>query len=155
MIRHWFQGENILERALIISLILILQRFKSPNRRQVLSNTVSITSSLLMFFISAIALMEITALAGSLRSSGDGPKTGLSVSTSRQERGRCFISFCFCLERTIDAIDRLRISGSIDPRALPGTKTSWAIEPPDLMTWRFKLLSHHYSTDLFTPLLSV
>jgi len=49
----------------------------------------------------------------------------------------------------------LRISGSIDPKALPDTTTSWAIECPDLITWRFTLLSHNDSTDFFTPLLSV
>jgi len=64
--------------------------------------SLTLTVFLLISFISAIALRETTALAGSLRSSGDGPKTGLSVSTSRQERGSCFTSFCFCLERTID-----------------------------------------------------
>ena len=55
----------------------------------------------------------------------------------------------------IHAIARLRISGSIDPRALPDTTTFWAIETRDLIIWRFKLLSYYDSTDLFTPLLSV
>ncbi len=66
------------------------------------SKTVSITSSLLIFFISAMASTDITALDGSFRFLGKGPNTGLSVSIRRQEMGRCFTSFCFCFDRTIE-----------------------------------------------------
>ena len=75
---------------------------ESPKRRRVLSTTLSTTFPAAIPFISAIASITATAFAGSLRSPGAGPSTGLSVSTNRHESGSCFTSFCFWRERTIE-----------------------------------------------------
>ena len=80
-----------------------IQEYKIfPYSCLVFSETASMTSSSLMFFNSAMALMDMRTLAGSLRVFGSGPKTGLSVSTSRHERGMFLTSFCFCRDRTTE-----------------------------------------------------
>ena len=66
------------------------------------SDTASATDCSGSDLISAMARMARGRLAGSLRTPGSGPSTGLSVSTSRQVSGRCLTSFCFCRERTTE-----------------------------------------------------
>ena len=76
--------------------------FYIPYNRLPFSASASITSSNGIPFNSEIAVAATMRLAGSFRSPGSDPSTGLSVSTIRQSSGRCLTSFCFWRERTTD-----------------------------------------------------
>ena len=74
----------------------------SPNSRTAFAVVARAASSSLTPYSSATARNDTLRFAGTLRTPGSGPSTGLSVSSSSADSGSARTSFCFWRERTTD-----------------------------------------------------